>query len=228
MGAMQRILVFTKTTGYRHDSIPAGVEALRELAGEHEVGFEHTEDSSVFTSDNLAGYDAVVWLSATGDVLDDAQRAAFAGYLDGGGGFAGIHCAADAERSWPEFERIVGAWFASHPDALQQAELSVVDPGHPSTAALPDPWLWTDEWYVFTSDPSGRVEMLLTVDESSYDPEGVSMGDAHPISWHSSFGAGRTWYTALGHRSEYYADPLYRGHLWGGIESVLRLPHPNG
>lgn len=219
---MQRILVFTKTTGYRHESIPAGVAALRELAAEHGVGLEHTEDAAAFTADGLADYDAVVWLSASGDVLDAEQRAAFAGYLRGGGGFAGIHCASDAERGWPEFERIVGAWFASHPDALQEARLTVVDPSHPSTVGLPDPWLWTDEWYVFTSNPSDRVELLLTVDEGSYDPEGVPMGDPHPIAWHSTFGTGRTWYTALGHRDEFYADPLYRAHLWGGIASVLR------
>ena len=219
---MPRILVFTKTTGYRHDSIPTGVAALRELAADHDVDLDHTEDAAVFTTENLERYGAVVWLNATGDVLDAQQREAFAGYLRGGGGFAGIHCASDAEPSWPEFEQIVGARFASHPDELPEARLSVIDPSHPSTRGLPDPWLWSDEWYVFTSNPAERVQLLLTVDESSYDTEGVPMGDVHPISWHSTFGAGPTWYTALGHRDEYYADPVYRGHIWGGIESVLR------
>ena len=222
---MQRVLLFTKTTGYRHESIEAGVAALRELAAEAGVELDHSEDGTVFTEQNLARYDATVWLDVAGDVLEDEQRAALAAFLRGGGGFAGIHSASDAEVSWPEFERIIGARFLSHPNdelQLQEATMRVVDAGHPSTTGLPDPWNWTDEWYVYTSDPSERVQVLLEVDESTYDTDGVPMGERHPISWHSSYGAGRSWYTALGHREEYFDDPRYRAHLWGGIASVLR------
>jgi type 1 glutamine amidotransferase len=222
---MQRVLLFTKTTGYRHESIPAGVTALRELAADAGVELEHSEDGSDFSESNLARYAAVIWLDVTGDVLEEEQRAAFAGFLRGGGGFAGIHSASDAEWSWPEFEQIIGARFLSHPNdalQLQTAQLRVIDATHPSTRGLPDPWSWTDEWYVYRADPSDRVDVLLEVDESTYDVDGVPMGERHPISWHSTFGAGRTWYTALGHRDEYFADPSYRAHLWGGVESVLR------
>jgi type 1 glutamine amidotransferase len=222
---MQRVLLFTKTAGYRHESIPAGAEALRELAAEAGVELDHSEDGDVFTEQNLARYSAVVWLDVSGDVLDGEQRTALAGFLRGGGGFAGIHSASDGEWSWPEFEEIIGARFLSHPNddlQLQTAQLRVRDATHPSTRGLPDPWSWTDEWYVFTTNPSDRVEVLLEVDESTYDVDGVPMGERHPISWRSSFGEGRTWYTALGHRDEYFADPSYRAHLWGGIDSVLR------
>jgi type 1 glutamine amidotransferase len=222
---MQRVLLFTRTTGYRHESIPAGVAALRELADDAGVELDHSEDGGVFTAENLARYAATIWLDVSGDVLEEEQRATLSAFVRGGGGFAGIHAASDAEWSWPEFEQIIGARFRSHPNdalQLQTAQLRVIDPGHPSTRSLPDPWSWTDEWYVYTSDPSDRVEVLLEVDESTYDTDGAPMGARHPISWHGTFGAGRTWYTALGHREEYFSDPLYRGHLWGGIDSVLR------
>ena len=222
---MQRVLLFTKTTGYRHESIPAGVVALRELAAEAGVELDHTEDGGSFSEAGLAPYAATVWLDASGDVLDGEQRAALAGFVRGGGGFAGIHSASDAEWSWPEFEQIIGARFLSHPNdalQLQSAQLRVIDPSHPSTRGLPDPWTWTDEWYIYTSDPSDRVEVLLDVAESTYDTDGAPMGERHPISWHGTFGTGRTWYTALGHRDEYFSDSRYRAHLWGGIDSVLR------
>lgn len=222
---MPRILVFTKTTGYRHESIAAGVAALRELAAQSGLDVDHSEDAADFTDDDLARYDATVWLDVSGDVLSTEQRSALAAFVRGGGGFAGIHCAADAEWSWPEYEQILGARFLSHPNGplqLQTARLDVLDASHASTSGLPDPWWWTDEWYVFTSNPSERVDVLLAVDESTYDTDGVPMRPQHPISWHSTFGAGRTWYTALGHRGEMFADPDYRAHLSGGITSVLR------
>jgi type 1 glutamine amidotransferase len=224
---MQRVLLFTKTTGFRHESIPAGVAALAELAAAAGVVLDHSEDASVFGETSLARYAAVVWLDVSGNVLDDEQRAALLGFLRGGGGFAGIHSASDAEWSWPEFEQIIGARFLSHPNdekQFQTAQLRLVDAHHPSTRGLPDPWSWTDEWYVFTTNPSERVEVLLEVDESSYDVDGAPMGQRHPISWHSTVGEGRTWYTALGHRDEDFADARYRAHLWGGIDSVLREP----
>ena len=222
---MPRILVFTKTTGFRHESIEAGVAALRGLAAEAGWELDHSEDGAVFTEQNLARYAATVWLDASGDVLDDEQRGVLAAYLRSGGGFAGIHSASDAEWNWPEFEQIAGARFLSHPgDELQfqEARLDVVDPTHPSTRELPNPWRWSDEWYVFSSNPSERVDVLLEVDESTYDTDGAPMGPRHPISWHSTFGAGRTWYTALGHRAEAFDDHSYRAHLRGGIASVLR------
>ncbi len=221
---MQRVLVFTKTTGFRHESIAAGATAIRELGAEHGVVADHSEDAATHTAANLERYAAVVWLDVSGDVLDHAQREAFAAYLQRGGGFAAVHSSTDAEGSWPEFERIVGARFLSHPGGalqFQQAELTVVDAGHPSTVGIPDPWRWTDEWYVFTTNPSDRVDVLLTVDESSYDQEGASMGSPHPLSWHSRYGAGRVWYTALGHRDQAFDDPTFRAHLWGGIASVF-------
>ncbi len=212
-----RVLVFTRTTGYRHESIPAGVDAVRALAAEDGLAADHTEDAGRFCPDDLAGYRTVVWLSASGDVLDADQRRAFGDWLAAGGTFAGVHGASTAERSWPDYETIVGARFTHHPE-IQTAEIHVEDADHPSTASLPPLWRHTDEWYDFEDNPRGRVHVLLTVDENTYD--GGRMGTDHPLAWTTTYGSGRGWYTALGHSSEHYTDPTFLAHLRGGLRSL--------
>jgi uncharacterized protein len=212
-----RVLVFTRTTDYRHESIEAGVRAVTALAADDGLATDHTEDPTVFTSSSLRRYAVVIWLSSSGDVLDDGQRGAFADWLSRGGSFAGIHAAATSEPGWPEFERIIGAVFDSHPE-IQSGTLHVADPTHPSTEGLPTPWHHTDEWYDFRTDPRGRVQVLLTVDETSY--HGGHMGEGHPIAWCHRYGDGRCWYTALGHRVEAFEDDVFLGHLRGGLRSL--------
>ena len=159
---MPRILVFTKTTGYRHESIEAGVARSANWPPESGLDLDHSEDAADFAEQNLARYAATVWLDVSGDVLDAEQRAAFAAYLRGGRRVRRDPLRPpDAEWSWPEYEQILGARFLSHPNGplqFQRARLNVVDASHPSTHRLPDPWWWTDEWYVFSSNPSERVE----------------------------------------------------------------------
>jgi cytochrome c len=209
------VLVFSRTTAYRHDSIPAGVAAIRRLGDEHGFGVDATEDPSAFTAETLARYAAVVWLSTSGDVLDDAQRAAFEGYVAGGGGYVGVHGAADTEYGWPWYGRLLGAYFRDHP-AIQAATIDVADPRDPSTASLPAKWTRTDEWYNFQSNPRPAVRVAATIDESTYD--GGGMGADHPIAWWHDYDGGRAWYTAGGHTDESYSEPLFLAHLLGGIE----------
>lgn len=219
---MARILVFTKTAGYRHDSIQAGLEAVVELAADHGHEVEHTEDAAVF-ADGLDPFAATVWISTAGDVLDDAQRDGFATWLRGGRGFAGIHGAATSEPGWPEFERIVGARFTGHPDDQSMtATIRVEDATHPSTAHLPHEWSRAEEWYSFERSPREHVHVLLSVDETQYDVGQWAMGEDHPLAWAGGYSEGRTWYTALGHAPETWGDPAFREHVWGGIRSVLR------
>lgn len=85
------MLVFSRTAGFRHASIETGVDTVRQLGLMNGFTVEHTEDPTAFTADNLARYAAVLWLSTTGSVLDDAQKAAFEQYVAGGGGYAGVH-----------------------------------------------------------------------------------------------------------------------------------------
>ncbi len=218
---MSRILVFSRTLGYRHDSIENGITALGAIAREDGHDVDATEDPTVFAEARLAAFDAVVWLSTSGEVLDTDQRTAFADWLHRGGAYAGIHSATACEYEWREYERIAGAVFAGHPE-VQDAVVRVTDPSHPSTADLPTSWRHRDEWYNFREPPRQR-EILLTVDERTYT--GGTMGPAHPVAWHGPYGSGSTWYTALGHEAEAFDDPLVRTHLRGGLRGILsRFP----
>jgi len=214
------ILVFTKTTGFRHDSIPAGVAAVERLAAELGYETEHTEDAGVHNPLDLARFAATVWVSPSGDVLDELERAALADFVTGGGGWCGIHAASTAERSWPFFRELVGARFIGHPPGCTPGEIDVVDQGHPATAHLPKRWAWTDEWYSFDEQPKD-VEVLLEADEDTYDTAGLAMGRPHPLAWHRRLEAGRCFYTALGHAAEAYEDDAFLAHLKGGLRSVL-------
>lgn len=205
-----RLLVWTRTADYRHDSIPAGVAALRSL-GCFEI--DHSEDPAALEAP-LDRYAAVVFLSTSGEVLTPAGRARLAAYVEGGGGFVGVHAAACTEYTWPYYGDLLGARFARHP-AYQPGRVLVEDRDHPATRHLPAVWQFTDEWYDFRANPRGAVRVLAAGDESSY--EGGGMGGDHPLVWCREQGAGRVFYTALGHAAEAYQDPAFRAHLRGGI-----------
>jgi len=214
---LPRVLVFTKTAGFRHESIPDGIRCVREIgAGRFDV--DATEDAAAFTPDNLARYRAVVWLSTSGEVLNDDEQRAFEAYIRAGGGYAGIHAASDTEYEWPWYGRLVGAYFKTHPPV--QSAVNVVEiRDHASTRMLPARWERTDEWYSFRSNPRGTdgLHVLMSLDESTYAPAPASMGADHPIAWYHDFDGGRAWYTGGGHTSESFAEPLFRAHLLGGI-----------
>ncbi len=215
VGQDSSVLVFSKTEGFRHASIEDGVAMIEALGSAHGFGVDHTEDASQFTDANLAEYAAVVFLSTTGDVLNADQQEAFERYVESGGGFVGIHAAADTEYNWPWYGDLVGAYFESHPPSLQSATVVVNDRVHPSTEMLPLRWERTDEWYNYQSNPRGDAHVLLTLDESTYS--GGTNGHDHPIAWCRPFDEGRSWYTGGGHTSESYGEPHFKEHVLGGI-----------
>ncbi|MET8633073.1 ThuA domain-containing protein [Streptomyces sp. NPDC004096] len=210
----KRVLVFSKTAGFRHDSIPDGVAAVRQLGETSGFAVDATEDAGAFTSKNLKRYDAVVFLSTTGDVLDSTQQSAFEGYIRHGGAYVGIHAAADTEYDWEFYGGLAGAYFQSHP-AIQQAEVDVEDRAHPATSELARTWERTDEWYNYRSNPRERAHVLASLDESSYT--GGTMNGDHPIAWCQNYQGGRAFYTGGGHTKESYTDPAFLRHLRGGI-----------
>ncbi len=216
-----RVLVFTKTTTFRHDSIPDGIACVKELLAP-DVEVVCSEDAARFTRESLSGFRAVVFLSTTGDVLNNEQQLAFQEFVEGGGGFAGIHAASDTEHEWPWFAELVGAHFAGHPD-VQAATIVVEDHSHPSTAMLPERWTRTDEWYRFNRNPRNvdGIHVLASLDESSYTGGGMN-GD-HPCVWWRTMKDGRAWYTAGGHTKASFAEPLFREHIKRGILWAARL-----
>ncbi|HVD16309.1 MAG TPA: ThuA domain-containing protein [Actinomycetota bacterium] len=216
-GGSGRVLVFSKTTGFRHQSIPDGIGALRDIGAQLSLEVDATEDASRIADASLARYQAVVFLSTTGDLLDDDQKAALQRYVRAGHGWLGIHAAADAEYRWAWYAGLVGAQFRRHP-AVQQATV-VVDPiGRTLVGPVPQRWQRTDEWYDFRTNPRGKVRVLATVDETTYT--GGGMGADHPIAWCHDYEGGRSWYTGMGHTNESFKEPLFLAHLSAGVRYV--------
>ena len=212
-----RVLVFSRTVKFHHASIPAGQAALQKLGKENNFEVDTTTDASLFTDKNLKKYDAVIFLSTTGDVLNDEQQAAFQKFIQSGKGYMGIHAATDTEYDWPWYNQLVGAYFKSHPKQ-QDAVVNIVDGAHISTKHLPATWKRFDEWYNFKNLQPG-LHVLITIDEKSY--MGGENGDFHPMAWYHDFDGGRAFYTEFGHTDESYLDPLFLQHLLGGIQYAI-------
>jgi len=212
--AGSRVLVFSRTKGFRHASIPDGVAAVQALGTAHGFAVEATEDATAFSDQSLGRFAAVVFMSTTGDVLDSAQQVAFQRYIRSGKGFVGVHSATDTEYDWPWYGQLVGAYFKRHP-AVQEAKLDVRDRTHLATKCIPAVWNRRDEWYDFRAAPPADATVLLTIDETSYS--GGTMGAVHPMAWSRAFDGGRAFYTELGHTSESFKDQPYLDHLAGGI-----------
>ncbi|MFN5478878.1 MAG: ThuA domain-containing protein [Chitinophagaceae bacterium] len=215
--AQNRILVFSKTAGFRHSSIPHGQKALLQLGKENGFIVDTTENAALFTDEQLKKYNAVVFLSATGDVLNHVQQAAFERYIQSGGGYVGIHAATDCEYFWPWYGKLSGAYFKSHP-RNQKAKLVVNDRSHISTKHLPETWERVDEWYNFKKVPD-HVKVLISIDETSY--QGGENGANHPMAWYHEFDGGRAFYTELGHTNESFSDQDYLKHILGGIQYAI-------
>jgi cytochrome c len=215
-----KLLVFSKTKGWHHTSIPFGIKAVLKIAQEKNYTADTTVNAEDFNDENLKKYDAVIFMSTTGNVLNAEQQAAFERYIQSGGGYVGVHSAADTEYDWPWYGNLVGAYFESHPNNpnVRNAKVVVEDKKHPSTSMLPDTWERKDEWYNYKSIYSG-IKVLMTLDESTYD--GGTNGAVHPISWFHEYDGGRAFYTGLGHTDETYSDPMYLQHLAGGIKYAI-------
>jgi cytochrome c len=216
-----RVLVFSKTASFRHSSIEVGKIALQKLGTEKGFAVDTTEDAAAFNENNLKRYRCVVWLSTTGDVLNPIQQNAFERYIQAGGGYFGIHAASDTEYDWPWYGQLMGGWFDNHPSQpsnVQEGTFHLVDPKHPLTSFLPEPWVRKDEFYAYKKvEP--HVKTLITIDEKTY--VGGTMGADHPMAWYHEFDGGRAFYTNMGHTEETFFEPLVLQHFWAGLEWTM-------
>jgi glucose/arabinose dehydrogenase/cytochrome c551/c552 len=219
-----KVLVFSKTAGYHHESIADGMAALKTMGSQNNFDVDTTTDAVKFTEENLQQYAAVVFLSTTGNVLNQYQEADFERYIQAGGGFVGIHAAADTEYDWGWYGRLVGGYFRDHPGIndsfpnVQPGVLQVANADHEATKHLPKQWKRTDEFYSYKK-VQNDLNVLLTIDEKSYGG-GFKMGN-HPMAWHHEFDGGRAFYTALGHTKESYKEEAYLKHLLAGIQYAI-------
>jgi cytochrome c len=214
-GEEPRVVVFSRTTAYRHtEAIEAGREAL-----ERRFGAEVVDDLS-----DLRGVDVVVLLQTNGEgVVRAGERPAFERWVRDGGGVVAIHAAANADRDWAFYGKLLGgARFRNHPPGslrFQQATITVADRSIPATRPLPRRWTRTDEWYNFAPEPGPAAHVVAALDERTYgESDGSETPDRHPIAWWTRAGRGRAFYTALGHGAEAWAEPLYRAHVFGAVE----------
>ncbi|KAI1844975.1 hypothetical protein JX266_008768 [Neoarthrinium moseri] len=215
-----RILVFSKTAAYRHESIPAGIEALTRYASTSgSFSVDASEDASLINTSDLKKYTVVVLLQTSGDFLDDSQVAALKDWTQNGGGLVGIHCASSGMKSNTWYGGAVGAVFTEHPDP-QDGIVKIEDTDHVITKGLPTKWEWFDEWYNFRSNPRGKVHVLMSIDEACY--KGGAMGDDHPLAWCQENGGFRSFYTSLGHFSKAWDDDHFLGHVVRGIQWAAR------
>jgi cytochrome c len=213
-----KILVFSKTKGYRHASINVAKPAILKLGQENGFAVDTTENADTFSEENLKKYAAVVFLSTTGDVLDLQQQNALKRFIQAGGGFVGVHAAADTEYDWWWYNKLVGAWFQSHPKT-QKAKIIKVDNIDPRfNIQLPENWERTDELYNYKKI-GDDLNVLFKLDESSYEG-GENNGD-HPWAWWHDFEGGRSFYTGMGHTDESWTEPEFLAHLTSGIKYAI-------
>ena len=216
----KKVLVFSKTEGFRHSSIELGIQAITRLGQQNSFQVDTTENAGNFNEENLRQYSAVIFLNTTGDVLNPYQQADFERYIQAGGGYVGIHAAADTEYHWRWYGKLVGAYFNGHPNNpnVRDARLEVLDKNHQATGMLEDEWNRADEWYNYKSI-NPEINVLINLDESSY--EGGTNGENHPIAWYHDYDGGRAFYTGLGHTNESFSEEKYLEHLLGGITYAM-------
>ncbi len=235
-----KVLIFSKNTVYKHQSIPAGIAAIQKLGAENKFDVDTTTDVSKFTKENLKQYATIIFMSPTspsnittprgaaGVVFKDSvNKEAFKDYIHNGGGFLGVHSATDFGYEWAWYGKLIGGYFLGHPRKnVQTATLNVLDKKNPATKGLPETWIRADEYYSFKpgSNPAD-LKVLIKLDEStlSYadNEERLKMGASHPIAWYHDYDGGRAFYTALGHTDETFSDPLVLDHLRGALQYTM-------
>jgi len=221
-----RVLVYSGSTGFRHDSIPAAVTALKSLGAKAGYTIDATEDPEVFTAEKLKGYQAIVFVSSTTDPKKPesewfvgARREALQGFLKDGKGVVGLHAAGDSHYHWGWYGRMIGGYFERHPKGTPKATVTVVDSKHPATAKLPKTVERVDEWYYYKDfDPT--VHVLITVDPATIG-EGEADVNPNPLVWYHDFGGGRVFYSGLGHTAENYSEPYIITLLTGALEYAV-------
>ena len=220
----KKVLVFSKTAGYRHSSIEPAQAFFKKISAAEMIDFTLSENAMDINEANLKNFNAVVFLNTTGDILDERQQSDFERYIQAGGGFMGIHAAADTEYGWPWYNKLVGGWFMSHPGGavsnIQDGEMTVLDQTHPATKNLAKTFTREDEFYDFRSFQKDDLKVLITVDENSYKQG--KMGDFHPMAWYHDFDGGKAFYTNFGHVHSTFEDeePMQK-HMTEGLKSVL-------
>jgi hypothetical protein len=210
-GPTVRVLMLTATAGFRHDAIATAREVLTGLAPSSGFTISATEDLSRISAAGLSDADVVMFALTSGELpFTPEQRTALIDAIAGGKGFVGIHSATDTLYEFPDYGRLVGAYFKEHP-WTQQGRVIVEDASHPA-AGVRDPFILEEEFYTFRDNPRGRVQVLMRLDAAS-----VSASGDFPLVWAHTFGGGRAYYNALGHFPATWRDSRFQAQLIAAI-----------
>ena len=221
------VLVFSKTSGFRHNSISSGLKMMSDLAQERKWILTATENADLFTPEFLKTFDVVVFLNPTMDVLNEQQQKDFEAFMNSGKGFVGIHASADCEYDWAWYGDLNGAFFKTHP-ACQLGTVIFEDTDHPSMVPFKGmkTYRTIDEWYTFKVNPRAKVHVLAKLDETSLD-EATMIDDKwkmtdHPLIWYQEMGNSRSYYTVFGHTPEAFVDPKIKEHIGCAVDWVAK------
>lgn len=218
--AQQKILIYTKATGYKHSSIPSGIRAVYEIAKQNDIQVDTTANNMDFNSENLKHYKAVVFLSTNPGTFNDKQKQSFINFIRNGGGFLGVHSASAGIRDWPWYTKMVGAIFKNHPPpTIGRINKTNSASEHKLLHEFPDSMLWHDEWYNFEKIQKD-IHIVLTVDPLSY--KGGESITKHPIAWYHSYDGGKAFYIALGHFSYHYSDVFLRNLIESALKYLIQ------
>lgn len=236
----RKLLIFSKTAGFRHDSIPVGIKAVTMMGDKTGAYTAYaTEDESIFEPEKLAKFDAVLMLNTTGDCLrpkglpkeeadkrEEHYKKSLEDFVKGGKGLIGFHSATDTYHKWGAYNMMMGGTFAGHP-WHKKVPIKNLDPKNPLNASFDGKdFEITDEIYQFrldTASPKDR-HFLLALDTTKLSDIGKgNRGDKgpYPVAWLGTYGKGRTFYCSLGHREEIYWNPAILKHYLAGIQYAL-------
>ena len=221
----KKVLYLTYSAGYRHDVIPLSTQLLPEIGKKNGFDVVATKDLAFLYPEELKKYDGVVFYT-TGELpIGDAEKANLLAWIKSGKGFIGIHCATDTFYKWADYGDMIGGYFNEHP-WHQEVKIKVEDPNTPATKGLPNPWVLNDEIYQFKNWDRSKLHVLLSLDPSSVDltkPTVHRTDRDFANAWTKTYGDGRVFYSALGHRSDLWQSPEYQAFLAGGIRWTLGL-----
>jgi type 1 glutamine amidotransferase len=221
-----KILVFTKTQGYDHGTRVVTDSLILSLGAKNGFDVDTTNTATGFFTDaKLSSYKAVCFINTTGNLMTDAEKAAFQRFIAAGNGYVGMHASADCEYAWPWYHELLGAYFVGHPFNIALAKIAILDHNNPSSQFIKkDTITRTDEWYFFDNntyvpaiDPAKltNLHVLMNLVESSLPNS--TQTKYHPICWYQTFGGGKAWYSGFGHDPAYFRDTIVQKNLLGGI-----------
>jgi len=241
-----KMLVLTRTAAFRHDgSINSGKTMLEAIAAEQgfEVEFKGSvivpgndqethrlsseEIAATITAENLARFEIIFHLNTTGDMLNGAQQDIYEAWMKNNGAFAGVHAATDTEQQWPFYSEVTGQYYNGHgnantPDQIQLEPAAVAE-SFPALVFgggdnLPNPWQRNEEWYKFDNHQVWSAKPGFKI-------LGRKAADSQPIMWVREWETFRAFYTAIGHDTAVFQDPVVKKHITGGIMWAVRRAH---